>query len=164
MYRKALSFVYIALIIIIVLVVAIFSIYISQLLMATTTTALSVLRETKTVTKTQIITEEQTYTITQVITKTFVRTARYPIEVVDALGRTVVIEHPPKRVVSLSPAITEILFELGLENRIVGVDSYSNYPPKLLELKKAGKVIGYRQLLESRHRENIGSKTRSSYS
>lgn len=33
------------------------------------------------------------------------------------------------RIVSLAPSITETLFELGLGERLVGVDNYSNWPP-----------------------------------
>lgn len=35
----------------------------------------------------------------------------------------------PKRIVSMAPNLTEILFALGLEDEIVGVTAYSNYPP-----------------------------------
>ncbi len=34
-----------------------------------------------------------------------------------------------KRIVSLAPNLTEILFALGLEQEIVGVTRYSDYPP-----------------------------------
>jgi iron complex transport system substrate-binding protein len=36
----------------------------------------------------------------------------------------------PQRIVSASPNITETLFALGLEDRIVGVSSDSNFPKK----------------------------------
>ena len=39
------------------------------------------------------------------------------------------ISKPPQRIISLSSSNTEILFALGLESRVVGVDQYSNYPP-----------------------------------
>jgi len=47
------------------------------------------------------------------------------IVVVDAIGRTIVLDKIPERIVSLSPSITEILFYLGLQSYIVGVDSIS---------------------------------------
>jgi iron complex transport system substrate-binding protein len=40
--------------------------------------------------------------------------------------------------VSYNPALTEILFELGLENFIVGTTSFSNYPPKAQSLPHVG--------------------------
>jgi len=57
--------------------------------------------------------------------------------VVDEIGRTVAIKPLPARIVSLAPSITEILFALGLDDRIVGVTSYCNYP---LEAAKKDKI------------------------
>lgn len=44
----------------------------------------------------------------------------------------------PERIVSLCPSNTEILFALGLEERVVGVDSHSDYPPEVKKLPKVG--------------------------
>ncbi len=46
--------------------------------------------------------------------------------------------HPPQRIVSLSPSITEILFELGLGDRVVGVTDYCRYPAAAQALPKIG--------------------------
>jgi iron complex transport system substrate-binding protein len=64
--------------------------------------------------------------------------------VADDLGREVSVAFPPERIVSLSPSNTEILFALGLEDRVVGATKYCNYPPSVLELKdrKKIKVVG----------------------
>ena len=51
-----------------------------------------------------------------------------PVDVVDALGRTVTIDSVPEKIVSLSPSNTEILFALGVGDKVVGVDTYSDYP------------------------------------
>ncbi|MDY7093476.1 MAG: helical backbone metal receptor [Acidobacteriota bacterium] len=40
------------------------------------------------------------------------------------------LEEGPRRIVTLAPSITEIAFALGLEERIVGVGSFANYPPE----------------------------------
>lgn len=42
------------------------------------------------------------------------------------------------RIVSLVPSVTEILYALGLEEEIVGVDTYSDYPPQVKEKEKVG--------------------------
>lgn len=42
------------------------------------------------------------------------------------------------RIVSLAPATTEILFALGLDDQIVGVSSYCNYPPQAQLKEKVG--------------------------
>ncbi|MDD5679995.1 MAG: cobalamin-binding protein [Candidatus Omnitrophica bacterium] len=42
------------------------------------------------------------------------------------------------RIVSLAPSTTEILFALGLDDQIVGVSSFCDYPKKALEKEKVG--------------------------
>lgn len=64
-----------------------------------------------------------------------------PITVVDDVGRNVTISnYPPERIVSLAPSCTEILFALGLGDKVVGVDTYSDYPPEVVERVKAGNL------------------------
>jgi iron complex transport system substrate-binding protein len=55
-------------------------------------------------------------------------TSTSPTEVVDQLGRTVTLEEPPQRIISLAPSNSEILFALGLAGRVVAVTDYCNYP------------------------------------
>lgn len=62
----------------------------------------------------------------------------FPVTVTDALGRRVTIERAPQRIVSLSPSNTEILFALGLGDRVVGVTNYCDYPPEAKEKPKIG--------------------------
>ncbi|MDI6815095.1 MAG: ABC transporter substrate-binding protein, partial [Dehalococcoidales bacterium] len=61
-----------------------------------------------------------------------------PGSFVDDLGRTVNIEKVPQRIISLAPSNTEILYSLGLEDKLVGVTEYCNYP----EAAKAKPKIG----------------------
>jgi iron complex transport system substrate-binding protein len=56
----------------------------------------------------------------------------------DDLGREVRIEKAPERIVSHVPGITEILFALGLGEKVVGVSNYCDYP----EAAKAKPKIG----------------------
>ena len=58
--------------------------------------------------------------------------------IVDDLGRSVQIDEVPRRIVSLAPANTEILFALGLGDRVVGVTEHCNYPPEAGRKKKIG--------------------------
>jgi iron complex transport system substrate-binding protein len=46
----------------------------------------------------------------------------------DDMGREITIDEMPQRIVSHVPAITEILFALSLEERVVGVSDYCDYP------------------------------------
>ncbi len=56
----------------------------------------------------------------------------------DAMGREVTLSAPARRVVSLVPSVTETLFALGAEDRLVGVTTFCNYPPKAKTLPKVG--------------------------
>lgn len=60
------------------------------------------------------------------------------LTIVDDMGRTVIIEKTPKRIVSLAPSNTEALFALGLGSKIVGVDDYSDYPAEAKNKQKVG--------------------------
>ena len=48
----------------------------------------------------------------------------------DALGRSVEVAAQPQRIVSLVPSVTEILYALGVEDRLVGVTRFCTYPPE----------------------------------
>ena len=61
-----------------------------------------------------------------------------PGEIVDQLGRPVSLDRPPQRIVSMSPSNTEILFALGLGDRVVGVTDYCDFPPEALDKAKIG--------------------------
>ncbi|WP_276090627.1 helical backbone metal receptor [Pedobacter sp. JY14-1] len=66
----------------------------------------------------------------------------------DQLGRTMQFSFPPKRIVSVVPSQTELLFELGLDNEVVGLTRSCIHPiakfaarvkvgdPKMLDLAK----------------------------
>jgi len=58
--------------------------------------------------------------------------------VVDDLGRAVNIEKIPQRIISLSPSNTEILFALGLGEKVVGVTEFCDYPLKAKDKEKIG--------------------------
>ena len=61
-----------------------------------------------------------------------------PRTFVDDLDRKLYLAKPPKRIVSLAPSVTEILFAIGADNEIVGVTDFCNYPPAALEKPKVG--------------------------
>lgn len=62
-----------------------------------------------------------------------------PVTVVDDSGRSVtVLNYPPERIVSIMPVCTEMACALGLEEKIVGVDDHSNYPPTILQKVEEG--------------------------
>lgn len=58
--------------------------------------------------------------------------------IIDSMGREVSIEEYPEKIISLSPAITEILFALGLNQEIIGVSDYCDYPAEAQTKEKIG--------------------------
>jgi len=54
-----------------------------------------------------------------------------PGNIVDNLGRKVTLIEIPQRIVSLAPSNTEILFALGLGDKVVGITEYCNYPQEV---------------------------------
>jgi iron complex transport system substrate-binding protein len=47
---------------------------------------------------------------------------------VDDTGYTTSMDAIPNKIISMAPSTTEIVFALGLDEKVVGVDSYSDYP------------------------------------
>lgn len=64
----------------------------------------------------------------------------FPLTVTDQFAREVTLKQAPRRIVSVSPANTEILFTLGLgaEGRIVGITNWCDYPPEVRFIEKIG--------------------------
>ena len=56
--------------------------------------------------------------------------------VIDQAGRQVTVPDDPKRVISLAPSITEIVYSLGRESRLVAATQYSNYPAAARDLPR----------------------------
>ncbi|WNC12919.1 ABC transporter substrate-binding protein [Brevibacillus brevis] len=74
-------------------------------------------------------------------TQTAASKTTYPLTVTDSTGKEVTIPKEPKRIVSTSPAETEILFALGLDQQIVGVSDYDDYPEAAKSKPKVGGVV-----------------------
>lgn len=62
----------------------------------------------------------------------------FPQTRTDALEREVTIENRPQRIVSLAPAVTEILYAIGAGPQVVGRTEYDNYPPEVASLPSVG--------------------------
>jgi len=66
---------------------------------------------------------------------------RFPLALKDDRGVTVRLAAPPRRIVSLAPSLTEIVFLLGREGFLVGVTRFCNVPAAASALPKIGGVI-----------------------
>ena len=73
----------------------------------------------------------------------FVTAARAELRVYDDTGTQVVLAHPARRIVSLAPHITEVLFSAGAGSQIVGTTEYSDHPDAALKIPRVG---GYSRL------------------
>ena len=62
-------------------------------------------------------------------------------EVTDETGRTVRIPQPVRRIVSLAPSLTESIYALGLQDRLVGDTDYCDYPADAQKKTKVGGAI-----------------------
>jgi len=62
-------------------------------------------------------------------------------EVVDEMGRTVRIPISPSRIVSLAPSLTETIYALGLQDRLVGDTDFCDYPLEAQKKPKVGGII-----------------------
>ncbi len=58
----------------------------------------------------------------------------------DDLKRAVDFAHPPQRIVSLLPSLTETVCALGACDRLVATDRYSDWPAQVKSLPKAGGI------------------------
>ncbi len=60
------------------------------------------------------------------------------LSVRDDAGRDVVLEQPARRIVTLAPHLTELLFSLNVGDRIIATVAYSDYPPAALSIPRIG--------------------------
>ncbi len=62
---------------------------------------------------------------------------------VDSMNREVYVPISPQRIVSMAPSITETIFALGAEDKLVGVTDYCNYPDEALNRSRYTSIGGY---------------------
>jgi iron complex transport system substrate-binding protein len=60
------------------------------------------------------------------------------ITVTDDAGRAVTLARPARRIVSLLPSFTELLFAMGAGDRLVGRTAWCDYPPAALAVPSVG--------------------------
>ena len=64
----------------------------------------------------------------------------YPFDFTDSYGNVVTIEACPERIVSVAPNMTEMLFELGVGDKVVGRTDYCDYPAEVANIQSVGAI------------------------
>jgi iron complex transport system substrate-binding protein len=62
------------------------------------------------------------------------------LEFTDYYNRKVKVKQDPKTIISISPGITELLFDLGIGNKIIGRTTFCNYPQEALQIEAIGGI------------------------
>lgn len=62
----------------------------------------------------------------------------YPITITDSFGKELTIEKEPTKIVSVAPNITELIFKLGAEDKLVGRTNYCDYPAEVSSIESIG--------------------------
>nr|WP_315476396.1 cobalamin-binding protein [uncultured Undibacterium sp.] len=70
-----------------------------------------------------------------------IQTAAADVSVLDDAQRTVRLDKPAKRIISLAPHVTELIFAAGAGHLLVGVSEYSNYPEEAKKIASVGNVF-----------------------
>lgn len=91
---------------------------------------------TETVAETAAETTEETVIEVEVEDDSF----SYPLTLEDAYGNVVTVEEEPETVVSVSPAITEIIYALGAEDKLIGRSDYCDYPEEVADIQSVGPI------------------------
>lgn len=71
----------------------------------------------------------------------FAETTQAAVSVIDDAGRTVTLNLPARRIVSLAPHTTEMLFAAGAGTQVVGVTEFSDFPPEAKRIASVGNGV-----------------------
>jgi iron complex transport system substrate-binding protein len=63
------------------------------------------------------------------------------IEVTDEVGRRIAVPVPVRRIVSLAPNLTETVYALGAQDRLVGVTEFCDFPPEARQKTSVGGAV-----------------------
>lgn len=63
---------------------------------------------------------------------------KYPVTITDSEGTEVTFDSEPMKVVSVAPNITETIYQIGLESKLVGRTDYCDYPKEALNIESVG--------------------------
>ena len=78
--------------------------------------------------------------LSSLLSFSFAEAGNYPLTIIDDTGIAVTISEEPQRIISTAPSNTEILFDLGLQEKIVGITNYCNFPEETKNIEKIGEI------------------------
>lgn len=75
----------------------------------------------------------------------------YPMTITDKFGNGITISEQPKRVISFSPELVEIMYELDIDNTLIGRSIYCDYPEEAKNIPDMGDLfnINIESIVES---------------
>jgi iron complex transport system substrate-binding protein len=79
----------------------------------------------------------------------------WPRTLVDAMQRSVRIAAPPRRIVTVFPSNVEILFALGLADRVAAIGGRVRHPPEAVGKPSVGGALGYSPEAVAAHRPDL---------
>ncbi len=62
----------------------------------------------------------------------------YPLTIKDSFGKEVTLEKEPEKIISVAPNITELIYKLGAEKKLVGRTDYCDYPEQVKDVESIG--------------------------
>lgn len=97
-------------------------------------------------TTSEIIVYDDTQTDTEITeavddTETTIGETVYPLEVIDSNGNSVTLEQEPEKIISVAPNITELIYKLGAEDKLIGRSEYCDYPTEALDIQSIGTIM-----------------------
>ena len=69
-----------------------------------------------------------------------IKAADFQVTIEDDLDEKIELNEKPERIISMAPSMTEMLYSLGLGDRVVGVSNYADYPKAAKQNQKIGSV------------------------
>ncbi len=81
--------------------------------------------------------EDVQTSVTEVL-QTSTGVTEYPLTITDSEDHVITFEIEPTKVVSMAPNITEIIYQLGLQSKLVGRTDYCDYPQEVLNIESVG--------------------------